>query len=39
MPKDLILTGDEETFTIMVQYDTAELYGKLAAARKVVVTR
>jgi len=31
------LDGDQETFTITVRYDTQELYGKVEAARKIIV--
>jgi hypothetical protein len=34
----LKLSGKSETFTITVRYDTAELYGKIEASRKIVVT-
>ena len=37
--EDLKLSGDEETFTIAVQYDTEEMFGKLAASRKIVIER
>jgi hypothetical protein len=38
VPKDLKLAGKSETFTITVRYDTLELYGKVEAARTIVVT-
>jgi hypothetical protein len=34
----LKLTGKTETFTATVRYDTLELYGKLHASRKIVLT-
>jgi len=39
VPKDLKIKGNEETFIITVNYDTLELYGKIAATRKVVIFR
>lgn len=39
MPKDLELSGDEETFTITVRYDTKELYGEVEATRTFVVKK
>lgn len=39
MPKDLEIEGEQETFTIAVQYDTEEMFGRLAASRKVVIVR
>jgi hypothetical protein len=33
------VTGDTETFTITVRYDTQELYGKVEASRTFVVAR
>lgn len=38
MPKDLELSGKEERFTVKVDYDTLELYGKVAAKRTIVIT-
>jgi hypothetical protein len=38
VPKDLKLAGESETFTITVRYNTLELYGKVEASRKIVVT-
>jgi len=31
------LSGKSDTFTITVNYDTLELYGKISASRKIVV--
>jgi hypothetical protein len=31
------LAGKSETFTVTVRYDTLDLYGKVEAARKIVV--
>ena len=39
MPKDLKLNGKQETFTVRVDYDTLELYGKLSATRQVTITK
>jgi len=39
VPKDLRLTGNAETFTVQVWYDTLELYGKLSASRTITVVR
>jgi hypothetical protein len=33
------LSGRTETFTVEVQYDTLELYGKLSAKRSVTIAR
>jgi hypothetical protein len=33
------VSGDQETFTITVTFETGELYGKVVASRKVVVSR
>lgn len=38
IPKNLKLTGKEEAFTVTVVYDTLELYGKIKASRKIVIT-
>jgi hypothetical protein len=35
----LRLDGAEETFTITVTYETAELYGTVVGRREIVVTR
>jgi hypothetical protein len=35
----LEISGKSETFTITVNYDTLELYGKVEASRNIVVTR
>jgi hypothetical protein len=32
------LSGDDETFTVTIRYDTGDLYGKIAASRTFVVT-
>ncbi len=37
MPNDLKLSGNEETLTIEVTYDTQELYGTVQGKREVVV--
>jgi hypothetical protein len=39
VPTDLKLTGNQETFTVQVLYDTLELYGKVSASRTIVVSR
>jgi hypothetical protein len=39
VPNDLQLSGDEETFTIEVTYDTRELYGTVKEEREIVVRR
>ena len=39
MPTNLKLTGNEETFTVQVLYDTLELYGKVNASRTITVAR
>jgi hypothetical protein len=39
VPNDLKLTGNEETFTVTVHYDTLELYGKVSASRSITVVR
>jgi hypothetical protein len=39
VPTDLKLSGDEETFTIQVLYDTQELYGKVTGTRQVTICR
>jgi hypothetical protein len=38
VPKDLKPAGSMEVFTITVTYQTHELYGKVEAWRKFVVT-
>jgi hypothetical protein len=38
VPKDLKLAGNSETFTVKVVYDTLDLYGKVEASRKIVLT-
>jgi hypothetical protein len=38
VPKDLKLAGKTETFTATVKYDTKELYGKVEASRKLIIT-
>jgi hypothetical protein len=37
VPKDLRLSGDEETFTIEVTYDTQELYGTVRGQRDIII--
>ena len=37
MPKDLKLSGDEETFTVALTYDTQDLYGKVEATCKLTL--
>jgi len=37
VPSDLKLSGDQETFTIEVTYDTRELYGTVKGKREIVV--
>jgi len=39
VPTDLKLNANEETFTIQVLYDTAELYGKVTGTRQIVICR
>ncbi len=39
MPTDVKLTGDEETFTITVTYDTNELYGTVVGRREITLYR
>ncbi|MHC4169186.1 MAG: hypothetical protein ACYSWQ_19720 [Planctomycetota bacterium] len=39
VPQNLQLNGNEETFTIRVEYDTKELYGKISATRKITICR
>ena len=39
MPNDLKLSGNEETFTITVTYDTQELYGTVIGKREITVYR
>jgi hypothetical protein len=34
----LKLAGKSETFTVTVDYDTLELYGKVEASRQITVT-
>jgi hypothetical protein len=38
VPEDIKLAGKSETFTVTVSYDTLELYGKIEASRKIVIT-
>jgi hypothetical protein len=35
VPKDLKLSGDEETFTATVTFDTKDLFGKFDATREI----
>jgi hypothetical protein len=37
VPSELKLSGQRETFTITVAYDTLELYGKLQASRTFTI--
>jgi hypothetical protein len=37
VPSGLEVSGDKETFTATVTYDTGELYGKVEASWKLVV--
>jgi hypothetical protein len=37
VPEDLQLTGDKETFTITVTYDTQELYGTVIGKRRFTI--
>jgi hypothetical protein len=37
VPNDLKLACDSETFTITVNYDTLELYGKVSGSRTVTI--
>ncbi|MHC4165611.1 MAG: hypothetical protein ACYSWQ_01495 [Planctomycetota bacterium] len=39
VPENLQLDGNEEIFTIRVEYDTKELYGKVSATRKMTICR
>jgi len=39
VPNDLKLSGDRETFTIEVVYDTRELYGTVKGRREVVICK
>ena len=39
MPENLELNGNEETFTIKVEFDTRELYGKVVGTREITVCR
>jgi hypothetical protein len=39
VPKDLRLSGNQETFTIMVTYDTRDLYGTVVGKREITVVR
>jgi hypothetical protein len=38
VPKDVKPAGKSETFTATAKYDTRELYGKVEASRKMVIT-
>jgi len=33
------VAGEKEVFTITVDYDTQELYGKVQATRKITITK
>jgi hypothetical protein len=37
VPSDLKLSGDQETFTVTVTYDTQILYGKFDATWQIVL--
>lgn len=37
MPKDLKITGNKETFTAVVTYDTRDLYGKAEFTHPIVI--
>ena len=37
MPKDLKLSGEQETFTVALTYDTQALYGKVEATCKLAL--
>ncbi len=37
MPKDLKVTGKQETFVATITYDTLDLYGKMEATLPVVI--
>jgi uncharacterized FlgJ-related protein len=39
VPEDLKLNGNKEIFTITVNYDTQQLYGKISAQRQFVIYR
>jgi hypothetical protein len=39
VPEDIELNGKEEEFTITVNYDTKQLYGKVSAQREFTVYR
>jgi len=39
VPENLELNGNEETFTIKVEFDTRELYGRVVGTREVTVYR
>ncbi len=39
MPEDLEIEGGEETFDVIVKYDTKELYGEVIGKRPVVICR
>jgi hypothetical protein len=39
VPNDLKLDGNQETFTIVVTYDTHELYGTVTGKRQITVGR
>jgi hypothetical protein len=39
VPNDLKLSGDKETFTITVTYDTRELYGTATGTRRFTIYR
>jgi len=38
VPKDQKLSGEKEVFTITVTYQTQELYGKVEAWRRCVIS-
>jgi len=37
VPENLKLSGNEETFTVTVTYDTQELYGTVVGSREVTI--
>jgi hypothetical protein len=39
VPENLEFSGDEETFTIKVEFDTRELYGRVVGTRDITVCR
>jgi hypothetical protein len=39
VPEDIELSGDKETFTVKVTYDTQVLYGTVSDTRSIVITK